>query len=161
VAPGPIWTPLIPSTMPPKKVEEFGGDTPLGRAGQPAELAPVYVMLASDEWQQLGNPRASRPDWRCTGTFGRNANWACWRPGRPEEPAGLPRYLPAAHTEGRPTPRRHTSRRDPSACHKEVTVSPPCPHGIRRPRRARHECPRQARGSPAKPADLGPPNNPV
>jgi NAD(P)-dependent dehydrogenase (short-subunit alcohol dehydrogenase family) len=49
VAPGPIWTPLIPSTMPPEKVEQFGENTPLGRAGQPVELAPVYVMLASDE----------------------------------------------------------------------------------------------------------------
>jgi NAD(P)-dependent dehydrogenase (short-subunit alcohol dehydrogenase family) len=49
VAPGPIWTPLIPSTMPPEKVESFGSDTPLGRAGQPAELASAYVMLASPE----------------------------------------------------------------------------------------------------------------
>lgn len=49
VAPGPIWTPLIPSTMPADKVREFGGDTPLGRPGQPAELAGVYVLLASDE----------------------------------------------------------------------------------------------------------------
>jgi NAD(P)-dependent dehydrogenase (short-subunit alcohol dehydrogenase family) len=49
VAPGPVWTPLIPSTCPPDKVRTFGQDTPLGRAGQPAELAPVYVMLASDE----------------------------------------------------------------------------------------------------------------
>ncbi|RMI13898.1 SDR family oxidoreductase [Cellulomonas triticagri] len=49
VAPGPIWTPLIPATMPTEKVEEFGGDTPLGRAGQPAELAPAYVFLASQE----------------------------------------------------------------------------------------------------------------
>ena len=49
VAPGPIWTPLIPSTMPPEKVENFGKNTPLGRAGQPAELAPIYVMLASPE----------------------------------------------------------------------------------------------------------------
>ena len=48
VAPGPIWTPLIPSTMPPEKVASFGENTPLGRAGQPAELAPVYVLLASD-----------------------------------------------------------------------------------------------------------------
>ena len=48
VAPGPVWTPLIPATMPPEKVESFGDDTPLGRAGQPAELAPVYVLLASD-----------------------------------------------------------------------------------------------------------------
>lgn len=47
VAPGPIWTPLIPSTMPPEKAKTFGQDTPLGRAGQPAELAPVYVLLAS------------------------------------------------------------------------------------------------------------------
>ena len=49
VAPGPIWTPLIPATMPPEGVKEFGKKTPLGRAGQPAELAPAYVLLASDE----------------------------------------------------------------------------------------------------------------
>jgi hypothetical protein len=49
VAPGPIWTPLIPSTMPHEKVESFGGDTPEGRPGQPAELAPVFVFLASPE----------------------------------------------------------------------------------------------------------------
>jgi NAD(P)-dependent dehydrogenase (short-subunit alcohol dehydrogenase family) len=49
VAPGPIWTPLIPSTMPPEVVKDFGKNTPLGRAGQPRELAPAYVMLASDE----------------------------------------------------------------------------------------------------------------
>ena len=49
VAPGPIWTPLIPSTMPEKAVKTFGENTPLGRAGQPAELAPAYVLLASDE----------------------------------------------------------------------------------------------------------------
>lgn len=48
VAPGPIWTPLIPSTMPPEKVDKFGTDTPLGRVGQPAELAGAYVLLASD-----------------------------------------------------------------------------------------------------------------
>ncbi len=49
VAPGPIWTPLIPSTMPPDKVESFGKDTPLGRPGQPKELAGIYVLLASEE----------------------------------------------------------------------------------------------------------------
>ena len=49
VAPGPIWTPLIPSTMPPEKAASFGENTPLGRAGQPAELAPIYVFLASQE----------------------------------------------------------------------------------------------------------------
>ena len=49
VAPGPIWTPLIPSTMPDEKVEHFGENTPLGRPGQPAELAPAYVLLASPE----------------------------------------------------------------------------------------------------------------
>ncbi len=47
VAPGPIWTPLILSTMPQEKVESFGKNTPLGRAGQPAELAPAYGLLAS------------------------------------------------------------------------------------------------------------------
>lgn len=49
VAPGPIWTPLIPATMPVEQVKSFGSEVPMGRAGQPAELAPVYVMLASDE----------------------------------------------------------------------------------------------------------------
>jgi NAD(P)-dependent dehydrogenase (short-subunit alcohol dehydrogenase family) len=49
VAPGPIWTPLIPSTMPPEHVEEFGKNTPLGRPGQPAEVAPAYVLLASND----------------------------------------------------------------------------------------------------------------
>jgi hypothetical protein len=49
VAPGPIWTPLIPATMEPDKVNEFGQQTPLGRAGQPAELAPAFVFLASQE----------------------------------------------------------------------------------------------------------------
>jgi NAD(P)-dependent dehydrogenase (short-subunit alcohol dehydrogenase family) len=49
VAPGPIWTPLIPATMPPEKVKSFGKDTPLGRPGQPAELAAAFVLLASDE----------------------------------------------------------------------------------------------------------------
>jgi NAD(P)-dependent dehydrogenase (short-subunit alcohol dehydrogenase family) len=49
VAPGPIWTPLIPSTMPQEKVESFGEQVPFKRPGQPKELAPVYVMLASDE----------------------------------------------------------------------------------------------------------------
>lgn len=48
VAPGPIWTPLIPATEWPEKLPEFGQDTPLGRAGQPAELAAAYVLLASD-----------------------------------------------------------------------------------------------------------------
>lgn len=47
VAPGPIWTPLIPSTMP--DAEKFGADTPMGRPGQPVEVAPAYVFLASDE----------------------------------------------------------------------------------------------------------------
>ena len=46
VAPGPIWTPLIPSTMPPEAVEKFGSNVPMKRAGQPAELATAYVMLA-------------------------------------------------------------------------------------------------------------------
>ena len=49
VAPGPIWTPLIPATMPEEKVKSFGTDTPMGRAGQPAELAPLYVFFASQE----------------------------------------------------------------------------------------------------------------
>jgi NAD(P)-dependent dehydrogenase (short-subunit alcohol dehydrogenase family) len=49
VLPGPIWTPLIPATIPADQVAEFGKQVPLGRPGQPAELAPLYVLLASDE----------------------------------------------------------------------------------------------------------------
>lgn len=59
VAPGPIWTPLIPSTMPPEHVETFGSDTPLGRAGQPAELAPVYVLLACDDGSYVSGARVA------------------------------------------------------------------------------------------------------
>jgi NAD(P)-dependent dehydrogenase (short-subunit alcohol dehydrogenase family) len=57
VAPGPVWTPLIPATMPPEKVGQFGSDVPLGRPGQPAELAPVYVLLASDEGSYISGAR--------------------------------------------------------------------------------------------------------
>jgi NAD(P)-dependent dehydrogenase (short-subunit alcohol dehydrogenase family) len=49
VAPGPIWTPLIPSTFPGEKVETFGANAPMKRAGQPDEVAPCYVFLASDD----------------------------------------------------------------------------------------------------------------
>ena len=49
VAPGPIWTPLIPSTFPEEKVKSFGADTPLGRPGQPEEVAPAFLYLASDD----------------------------------------------------------------------------------------------------------------
>ena len=47
VAPGPIWTPLIPASFDPKRVSEFGSQTPMGRAGEPYEVAPAYVYLAS------------------------------------------------------------------------------------------------------------------
>jgi NAD(P)-dependent dehydrogenase (short-subunit alcohol dehydrogenase family) len=59
VAPGPIWTPLIPSTMPPDQVASFGQQTPMKRAGQPAELAPVYVLLASDEASYVSGARVA------------------------------------------------------------------------------------------------------
>ncbi|WP_378738993.1 SDR family oxidoreductase [Nocardia brasiliensis] len=59
VAPGPIWTPLIPATMPPEKVSKFGDDTPLGRAGQPAELAAAYVLLASDDGSYISGARVA------------------------------------------------------------------------------------------------------
>jgi NAD(P)-dependent dehydrogenase (short-subunit alcohol dehydrogenase family) len=49
VAPGPIWTPLIPSTFPDEKVETFGSDVPMGRSGQPSEVAPCFVFLASED----------------------------------------------------------------------------------------------------------------
>lgn len=59
VAPGPIWTPLIPSTMPEEKVKHFGENTALGRPGQPVELAPVYVLLASDEASYISGARVA------------------------------------------------------------------------------------------------------
>ncbi len=49
VAPGPIWTPLIPAAMPPGQVETFGQQVPMKRPGRPAEVAPVYALLASDQ----------------------------------------------------------------------------------------------------------------
>lgn len=57
VCPGPIWTPLIPATMDVEKVDDFGSETPLGRAGQPAELAPAYVFLASQESSYITGDR--------------------------------------------------------------------------------------------------------
>jgi NAD(P)-dependent dehydrogenase (short-subunit alcohol dehydrogenase family) len=57
VAPGPIWTPLIPSTMPPEEVRSFGENTPLKRPGQPQELAGIYVLLASDEASYMSGGR--------------------------------------------------------------------------------------------------------
>ena len=49
VAPGPVWTPLVASALPPEKLRHFGGNAPLKRPGQPVEVAPIYVLLASDE----------------------------------------------------------------------------------------------------------------
>src|SRR4051812_40699532 len=49
VAPGPVWTPLIPATMPVEQVKSFGQQSPIGRAAQPVELSPAYVFLASQE----------------------------------------------------------------------------------------------------------------
>ena len=57
VAPGPIWTPLIPSTMPPDQVESFGSQVPMKRAGQPVEVAPAYVLLASDQASYISGAR--------------------------------------------------------------------------------------------------------
>lgn len=57
VAPGPIWTPLIPSTMPPEDVKSFGENTPLKRPGQPRELAGIFVLLASDEGSYMSGGR--------------------------------------------------------------------------------------------------------
>ncbi|NIZ91620.1 SDR family oxidoreductase [Kineococcus rubinsiae] len=59
VAPGPVWTPLIPSTMPEEQVESFGQQVPLGRAGQPAELAPVYVLLGSHDGSYISGARVA------------------------------------------------------------------------------------------------------
>ena len=57
VAPGPIWTPLIPSTMSPDHVARFGGNTPMDRPGQPGEVAPAYVFLASGESSYVSGAR--------------------------------------------------------------------------------------------------------
>jgi NAD(P)-dependent dehydrogenase (short-subunit alcohol dehydrogenase family) len=57
VAPGPVWTPLIPATMPEDQVEQFGQKTPLGRAAQPAEVAPAFVFLASQESSYITGER--------------------------------------------------------------------------------------------------------
>jgi NAD(P)-dependent dehydrogenase (short-subunit alcohol dehydrogenase family) len=57
VAPGPIWTPLIVSTMPEDEVKNFGSQTPLGRPGQPVEVAPIYVLLAADEGSYISGSR--------------------------------------------------------------------------------------------------------
>ena len=65
VAPGPIWTPLIPSTFPAEKVEKFGGDVPMGRPGEPGEVAPCFVFLASDDSSymsgQILHPNGGEP----------------------------------------------------------------------------------------------------
>ncbi|NAS64264.1 NAD(P)-dependent oxidoreductase, partial [Pseudomonas syringae pv. actinidiae] len=57
VAPGPIWTPLIPATMTDEDVKSFGSETPLGRPGQPVEVSPIYVLLASDEASYISGSR--------------------------------------------------------------------------------------------------------
>jgi NAD(P)-dependent dehydrogenase (short-subunit alcohol dehydrogenase family) len=57
VAPGPIWTPLIPATMPEEEVQDFGSQTPLGRVAQPAEVAPAFVFLASAEASYITGER--------------------------------------------------------------------------------------------------------
>jgi len=49
VAPGPVWTPLIPASFPKKKVKKFGVDTPMKRAGEPVEIAPCFLFLASED----------------------------------------------------------------------------------------------------------------
>ncbi|MGH2448158.1 MAG: SDR family oxidoreductase, partial [Chloroflexota bacterium] len=62
VAPGPIWTPLIPSSYPPDHVENFGRDTPMGHAGQPNQVAPSYVFLASDQDSSYMTGQVLHPD---------------------------------------------------------------------------------------------------
>src|SRR5688572_15135203 len=69
VAPGPIWTPLIPASFDAEKVKSFGKDTPMKRAGQPSEVAPCYVFLCSEDASYMtGKPcirtveASSRPD---------------------------------------------------------------------------------------------------
>jgi NAD(P)-dependent dehydrogenase (short-subunit alcohol dehydrogenase family) len=74
VAPGPVWTPLIPSSFPPEKTEKFGGQVPMGRAGEPSEIATSYVFLASNDASYFtgqclhpnGTPQC---DWLLNGRF--------------------------------------------------------------------------------------------
>jgi NAD(P)-dependent dehydrogenase (short-subunit alcohol dehydrogenase family) len=80
VAPGPVWTPLIPSTMPEEKVKSFGQNTSYGRAAQPVEVAPVFVFLASNEsrfvtGEVYGVPAGSLPIERWTERGSRERTW--------------------------------------------------------------------------------------
>jgi NAD(P)-dependent dehydrogenase (short-subunit alcohol dehydrogenase family) len=86
VAPGPIWTPLIPSTVSAEKVAGFGEQAPLSRAGQPKELAPVFVLLASDEASYIsgavvpvtgGQPMLYAPGRRADGRIARRKQPNC------------------------------------------------------------------------------------
>lgn len=66
VAPGPVWTPLIPASFPPDQVADFGTDVPMGRAAQPVEIAPSYLFLASEKWSgyitgQVVHPNGGSP----------------------------------------------------------------------------------------------------
>src|SRR5687768_12817909 len=82
VAPGPVWTPLIPSTMPEERVKKFGADTAFGRAAQPVEIAPVFVFLASGEsrfvtGEVYGASDKPHSDNRYTGDIPWESNRSC------------------------------------------------------------------------------------
>jgi NAD(P)-dependent dehydrogenase (short-subunit alcohol dehydrogenase family) len=62
VAPGPVWTPLIPGSFTPEEVAEFGKNTPMGRAAQPWEIAPAYVFLASERWSSYITGQVVHPN---------------------------------------------------------------------------------------------------
>ena len=84
VAPGPIWTPLIPGDVPPRRSPSFGADVPLRRAGQPEEVAPCYVFLASERRVLHDRPGAApqrRHRGRWVGLTDSEAN--CFRMGPP------------------------------------------------------------------------------
>jgi len=61
VAPGPVWTPLIPATLPADRVESFGAQAPMGRAAEPDEIAPSYVFFASGEMSSYYNGQLLAP----------------------------------------------------------------------------------------------------
>lgn len=123
VAPGPVWTPLIPATMDEEKVAHFGEQSPLGRAAQPAEMAPAYVFLVSRLSRRLVHHRRDPQHHRRHPTAlsvtaprcRQPAPWAARRPPRRPHswlarPAASVQWCSAARRTARAPARRHAGR---------------------------------------------------